>query len=325
MTDGTSAVGPVAEDVLGAPYEARTITLTPDDEGPIVATLVRRAAAVPTNRALLYLHGFSDYFFQTELAEFAVRQGCDFYALDLRKSGRSRLEGQTPHFVRDLGEYDDELDEAMRLIREVDGHEHVVVVGHSTGGLVAPLWLARRADCGWVQALVLNSPFLELPAPLLMRTLGADALGLLARRRPYQAVPLGDLEKYGRSIQVEYDGEWEFDTRWKPIAGIPERAGWLAAIRRGQRTVRAGLGLTIPVLVLCSARGVAPNAAPDEFHHGDGVLDPDLVAERAPHLGRLVTIVRIDDGRHDLLLSAPAVRGGVYDEVERWLRTYAPV
>ncbi|HET8660245.1 MAG TPA: alpha/beta hydrolase, partial [Micromonosporaceae bacterium] len=76
-------------DVLGAPYERHTIELGSDDEGAVVATLVRRRADAPTRRAVLYVHGFNDYFFQTHLADFYVARGWDFYALDLRKCGRS--------------------------------------------------------------------------------------------------------------------------------------------------------------------------------------------------------------------------------------------
>ena len=63
-----------------------------------MATLVRRRADAPTRRAVLYLHGFVDYFFQTHLAEFFTDRGFDFYALDLRKYGRSLLPHQTPNF-----------------------------------------------------------------------------------------------------------------------------------------------------------------------------------------------------------------------------------
>ena len=52
-------------DILGQPWEAETITLPPDDEGPVVVTVVRRRAARPTGRAVLHVHGFADYFFHT--------------------------------------------------------------------------------------------------------------------------------------------------------------------------------------------------------------------------------------------------------------------
>ena len=104
-------------DVLGPPYERHTIDLGTDDEGPVVATLVRRRADKPSRRAVLYVHGFVDYFFQTHLADFFVEHGWDFYALDLRKYGRSLLPHQTPNFCRSLTDYYPELDEAARIIR----------------------------------------------------------------------------------------------------------------------------------------------------------------------------------------------------------------
>jgi pimeloyl-ACP methyl ester carboxylesterase len=85
----------VQTDVLGEPYRRRVIELPADDEGPVIATLVSRKAAKPTPRAVLYLHGYNDYFFQTHVADFFVERGFDFYALDLRKYGRSLQPHQT--------------------------------------------------------------------------------------------------------------------------------------------------------------------------------------------------------------------------------------
>src|SRR4051794_17226267 len=128
------------EDVLGAPYTAETIPLADDDEGTVVATLVKRAATEPTTRAVLHVHGFSDYFFQTGLAEWWTERGYDFYALDRRNGGRSLLERQTPKCVTDLARSREELDAAWELIPGRDGPGRVGVTAHSTGGLATPLW-----------------------------------------------------------------------------------------------------------------------------------------------------------------------------------------
>src|SRR5688572_31755509 len=108
----------VVVDILGEPYRSRVIDLGHDEEGPVVATLVRRRAETPTGRAVLYVHGFVDYFFQTHLADFFVERGWDFYAIDLRKYGRSLRPHQTPNFCRDITDYYPELDAAARLIRD---------------------------------------------------------------------------------------------------------------------------------------------------------------------------------------------------------------
>ena len=182
-----------APDHLGAPYTSETLELADDYEGPVVATLVHRAADTSSPRgAVLHVHGFCDYFFQTNQAEFYAARGFDFYALDLRKYGRSLLPHQTPNFCLDLAEYEEELDASLALIRERDGHTGTLVVsGHSTGGLIAALWAARRLDdqSRVADAFVLNSPWLDLQGSFLVRTAGTEAISRLAQRRPYAVVP----------------------------------------------------------------------------------------------------------------------------------------
>src|SRR6187399_74533 len=131
-------------DVLGEPYLAETLELEQDDEGAVVATLVKRAAPVQSTKAVLHLHGFADYFFQTEYAEWWNERGYDFYALDLRKYGRSLRPHQTPNFVTDLREHFPEIDAAFHRVTVRDGHDHVVVGAHSTGGLISSLWANAR-------------------------------------------------------------------------------------------------------------------------------------------------------------------------------------
>src|SRR5450756_2896963 len=84
-------------DILGDGYAQRVLELgaDPDGEGQIAAVLVRREPRTgeAAHGAVLYAHGFSDYFFQTALADFFAERGLAFYALDLRKSGRARRPG----------------------------------------------------------------------------------------------------------------------------------------------------------------------------------------------------------------------------------------
>src|SRR5690242_7633447 len=152
-------------DVLGADYEALRLSFEDDGEGEVVATLVRRRAS--GRKAVLYVHGFVDYFFQKHLADFYVERGYSFYALDLRKYGRSLLDHQTPNFARDLSEYFPEIDEAVRLIRE--DNDVVLLNGHSTGGLTLSLWADRARGKGLIDGMFLNSPFLQLNVPAAVR------------------------------------------------------------------------------------------------------------------------------------------------------------
>ncbi|GAB1645526.1 alpha/beta hydrolase [Krasilnikovia sp. MM14-A1259] len=311
-------------DVLGPPYERHTIDLGSDDEGPVVATLVRRRAEVPSRRAILYVHGFVDYFFQTHLADFFVARGWDFYALDLRKYGRSLLEHQTPNFCRSLTEYYPELDESARIIREVDGHDQMLVIGHSTGGLITSLWAHSRQGRGIVDGLFLNSPFFDFNVPwLLRRPLMSIAVGA-NRRWPYRVMPVAGLGLYGQSIHSEHRGEWTYDLAWKPLLGFPVRYGWLDAIRRGQSKLRSGLAIDVPVLVACSTRTFRGRAWSEDARVTDAVLDVEHIARWSPQLGPRVTITRIDGGMHDLTLSGKDVRADVFRELGRWVDAFLP-
>ena len=183
-------------DVLGGDWVARDLDL-PDGA---VATLVRRDAPTPSGDrpAVLYVHGFIDYFFQTHVAEAVEARGYRFYALDLRGYGRSIGRGtgapsrpdDDPNFVTDLAVYAHDLDAAARAIR-AEGHERLVVLGHSTGGLVASLWADARP--GRLAALVLNSPWFDLNRSWVFRGPSARpasrrrAGGRTARRRRARA------------------------------------------------------------------------------------------------------------------------------------------
>ncbi len=309
-------------DVLGSEFTAETIPLRADDEGPVDATLIRRLPVRQSHRAVLYIHGFVDYFFQVHLAEQWAAHDYDFYALDLRKYGRSLHEYQSANYVDDMATYDEELDEAIRIIRS-EGHDVVVVLAHSTGGLIVPLWADRRRGRGLIDAIVLNSPFFDLNGTKFERGPLTTVMEYLGRIAP--KLKISTLKShYAKSIHADSGGEWDFDLKWKPYNGFPARAGWVRALRRAQATLNAGLRIDVPILVCASARSGDAKKATPALTNADCVLNVDHMVAGAPGLGPDVTIVRIDGGLHDLALSPAAVRQKFFDKVFSWCQTHVP-
>lgn len=320
-------------DVLGPGYQQRTLELAPDDEGEVVATLVRciplPGTAPPPDAGLdvLYVHGWSDYFFQTELADFWTRLGVRFFALDLRKYGRSLRPHQTPGFVDELATYDEDIEAALAVMGhgvpptgDPAGERALILLGHSTGGLTLSLWADRNP--GRIAGLILNSPWLEFQAGEWGRALLSPVLDVEARYLPRAALPKVDLGFYTRAVSTAFDGEWEYDPNWRPERGFATPNAWLAAILRGHATVAAGLRIDVPILVLLSARStLAPRWSP-EMLHTDTALDVTAVARRCLDLGPLLTISRIDGALHDVILSAAPVRAVAYDHMSRWVRGF---
>ena len=354
-----SSTPKVSTDILGEPWVARRIdvalneTAAPNADH---AVLVHQRGAAPAagaqgaprhERAVLYLHGRNDYFFQTHLADAFLQAGYEFYALDLRTCGRAGIGHPSPHDVRDLRIHDEEIGEALRIIRSEHGHGVVVLNGHSTGGLQAVIWAADHP--GSVEAVVLNSPWLQLNASGLIRSYGSAYVDVLSRRSPERIIdnpaeakarkrlaaeaasaPGPDGAEAGGSEPVEADlyvrvlhrrwgGEWDWDLRLKPSPAFPVRAGFLAGIRRLQREVRHGLGIEAPVLVCCSTTSSGPEASPEEALHSDIVLSVDQIIKRAAFLGTDVTVRQIPGGVHDLALSPSPAREEYLATVTDWL------
>jgi alpha-beta hydrolase superfamily lysophospholipase len=312
---------PVERDALGDDYQVRQLPLgVGGAAAPVHATLVRRRAEDPHRGALLYVHGFADYFFQAHLAEHFTERGFDFYAVDLRAYGRSLSPEQFPNFVTDLRLHFEELDAAVRVVREEDGHRHLTVMGHSTGGLVTSLWANEHSTDGVLDALVLNSPWLDLAEPWFLRTIGTAVIRGVGRIAPKLVLRPGLGSVYGTSLHRDHQGEWDFNVQWKPLTGFPVRAGWLRAVRRGHAQVHRGLDVRVPVLVLHSTRSLLHGKRwTPEAMTADTVLDVAQIARWAPRLGQDVTVVAVDGGLHDVFLSAAPVRERALSEVDTWL------
>ena len=271
---------------------------------------------------MLHVHGFADYFFQTAYAEWWTARGYDFYALDLRKYGRSLRPHQTPNYVADLREYFAELDAAWYRITERDGHDHVV----------AQRPLHRRADRAAVGqrsggrplgGMVLNSPWFD------MHGLVAAARSSAGRRSCSSApasrsgwIPRTSPASTPAACTSTTTASGTFDLALEADHVLPGLRRLAAGDPARARGLHAGLDIGCPALVLSSGGSALPTEMGEDVHGHDIVLDVDQIRRWAPALGRHVTYVGIEGARHDVVLSRPDVRKRVYDELERWLTAY---
>jgi alpha-beta hydrolase superfamily lysophospholipase len=248
--------------------------------------------------------------------------------MDLRKCGRSWREGQTPHFTTDLARYDDELERALALIAAETAGARVLVYGHSAGGLIVALWLDRLRRRGatarsGVGGLVLNSPWLDLHGPAVLRTaVTSAAIGAMSRVRRKRVVRGTGSGAYGHSLHRDYHGEFDYNLQWKPLGGFPVTFGWLHAIRRGQFRLHRGLDVGVPNLILRSDRSVPETDDPVAMERGDAVLDVSQIARWAGCIGNRTTVVPVADAKHDVFLSLAEPRRAAFLELETWLSWY---
>ncbi|MCP2636266.1 alpha/beta hydrolase [Microbacterium sp. HD4P20] len=322
-------------DVLGKPFSQLTLPLPVDGEGgPLTATLVRSIPNPVTSLFaslrdvdVLYVHGWSDYFFQTELAHFWTSRGARFFALDLRRYGRSLRPGQQPGYIDTLDDYDADIEAALAAMghgtaqTDAAGRRRLVLLGHSTGGLTLTLWAARHR--GRAAALVLNSPWLELQLGAIGRQALAPLVDIRARLDPRGVQPAVDVGFYTRA-QNEIGSLPDAPERatWRPDRGFPTAPGWLAAVLDGHRRIAAGVEVGCPALVLLSARSTPPLTWKESMTSSDSVLVVDDIARAATRIRSLVTVARIDGAIHDVFLSRAEPRAAAYQALDRWIAGY---
>lgn len=282
-------------DRLLAGFETLELAFPDDYDGPVVATLVRLPTPHAERGAVLYLHGFSDYFFQRHMAERFAAEGYAFYALDLRKYGRSLRPHQHPNFCKSLSEYYADIDAALEVIGAP-----VLLAGHSTGGLVCSLYAHEGAHRSQVQALWLNSPFFDWNVPE-WRKIQLYLAVAAGRYCPFLNDPKAFRPDYTRALHAE----WDFDSALKPDFGFPLYYGWLGAITDGFEKLHRGLAIECPVLSMHS----------DE---ADVVLDWRHIARWSRTLGSRVSVLAFPGGWHDLVLSPPPIPDEVFRQLFAW-------
>ncbi|MCH7303784.1 alpha/beta hydrolase [Acinetobacter sp. NIPH 1869] len=305
-------------DILGEDYQQLTLNFADDYDGKVVATLVRKKAAEATKKAVLYIHGFADYFFQKEMAEQFNQHGYDFYALDLRKYGRSKLPHQKLYYVLDLREYDAEISKALEVISQ-ENHNQVVLAGHSTGGLIATLYAAHYPDHRLIKAVWNNSPFYDFYKSVIEKKVGIPLLSEVGKRLPNAKFPSGLNPWYTPSLHKDFYGEWDFNLDWKPKTMPFVHLSFVTAIHEAQKEIHQGVTLNVPTLIMHSHQSKFPKKWGIDAQQSDVILDVNDMTQNAKKMKGDVQTLSIQNGLHDLVLSAPPVRAQVYKDLFAWL------
>lgn len=305
-------------------YEARYVNQGEAFDGPCRSTIVRKLNPDKSRKAFLYIHGFNDYFFQSEMGERFVDSGYNFYAVDLRRYGRSREPWQYPFNIRNMEEYFADIDSAMVAIRR-DGNTDITLGGHSTGGLTVTLYgVTKGSDCD-ADRIVTDSPFYAWNFNSFYRNMLIPAVSGLGGLFPNSKIKQSRCDGYAWSLLKEYKGQWVYNTDWKMIYSPPVTMSWIRAVSRAQKgVVDKAQNLKVPLLVMHSSRKVDGCNWDSTFMFGDAVLDPAMIRDRGEKIARRsaspVTVCEIDSGLHDLILSLRPHRDAAYDSIFSFIR-----
>lgn len=314
-------------DILGDDYTMRYVNQGRDYLGDVRSTIIKLPvhSGCDSTRGILYVHGFNDYFLQKDMGERFADSCWRFFAVDLRRYGRSLEKGQRLFEVRSMHEYFADIDSGIAEMKR-EGVKEIVVLGHSTGGLTTSLYLNYRHDPA-IKGLILNSPFLDWNQSKFQEKILIPVVSFIGRFwHSLTALP-GTDPIYSRPDSLNDEGPWGIIRAWKPREWPSLDAGWIHAIHSGQRELRrdsegrGGSRIEVPVLLLLSDRSFHKGMAESMRDSTDDVLDVRDISRYGRELGPDVTEVVIPGGVHDLVRSTPQAREAAYRAIFNFLDT----
>ena len=315
------------EDLLGAKYRARTYSFR-SYQGTVDTTLVDHLGEQKATRGILYIHGYTDYFFQTGLAEHFIALGYRFYAIDLQGYGRSIRPNFLPNWCDSIDQYWQDLDIALATMKQ-DGINQVTLLAHSTGGLIASGYVAQpysplereqyyQRAFPDITGLILNSPFLAMPfSPKVLDRL-SGVMKMIVSVCSSVAIQAKKPSLYAQSLHTKFGGDWDYRLDWKPLTGFPLSFYWLKQIMLAQQQLSHQC-IDTPTLLCHSEISTIHKKTISEMQCGDGVLDIHSMQNAAEKCFNQLSKVAIEQGFHDLYLSRLPARQKYLAIIDNWL------
>ena len=288
---------------------------TPHHEGTLIYKTIPNAS-----KAVLYIHGFNDYFFNEEFAQKFVENGYSFFAIDLHHYGRNLTLDSQPYYFQDIREFDEEITLAISHIRNDFDVSNLTLYGYSQGGLIASLYAHHHSG---VDQLIVDSAFFDFNFNPWIEKIALPLVAFVGQFFPEFKISSDTPNVFGQSLHKDFYGEWDFDLNLKHTkTNAPIYLGWIHAVYDAQKKIQKGINVNIPVLNIYSTASHAESLKPEFLFSSDIVLDVQEIALYGKNLNQishLTTSIAIENAMHGVTLSTPSVRAKAYDEIFRWL------
>lgn len=262
-----------------------------------------------SDKAIVFSNGRVESFLKyQELIAELYHLGFSIYTLDHRGqglSGRLTINPQKGH----VAAFDDYIDDFSKFIDTVvkpAGHKQLYLAGHSMGGCIGTLYLARHPET--FQAAAFSAPMygIQLPVPKRLIYWLAEMLDSTPQREPnyipggtdYQNKPFEDNDL--TSCEVRYNIFRQLYQQTPQLQlGAPTNHWLKEAIDAGERAILAARNTQVPLLILQAEEdAVVDNRCQDEAIGG---LCQKLVIPGSRHEIFIETDARRQQGLNAML------------------------
>jgi len=246
-------------------------------------------------KAILVLaHGIGEHSGRyAHVADYFARMGYAFWACDHRGHGKSG--GQRGH-VNSFDEYLADLNRLIRIARESTPAPKTFLIGHSLGGLIAPLYAQEYPS---------ELAGLILSAPAFRDKVKASPLTILLAKAVSPILPTFTAKTGLDANHLSRDREVVTKYVEDPMVHGVVTARWFTEYRRAQdEAMKATSKLVLPTLVL---QGGA-----------DGIVDASMTSEFFKKLVSPDKTLRVYDGFYHEVLNEPG-KESVLRDIDAWL------
>lgn len=267
------------------------------------------------NNALIWIHGFNDYYYNLFIGEKFLKEGYDIYAIQLRRYSSTNINEK--FYCDNLNEYIQDINNIFPKIIDKN-YKKIVLYGHSMGGLISSIYCKKGLYKDKITHLILNSPFFDFKLSLIEKFFINYIVYYLSfifpkfLLRPYDTTKTNYLTQ---NIQKRFYINNKYKLNFLP----PVYASWIKTIIDYHNIIKYNnLNLKIPILVLfCDKTTKFINSN----QTGDDTLDVNDIDKYSENLGNNIKKYQFTNSIHDIFSSSINVINKAFNITIYWLKT----
>jgi len=251
-------------------------------------------------KALLWVHGFNDYYFHFKIGDTLVNEyDTDIYAITLRRYGSTiKKNDNLLFYTNNLEEYFEDINICINEILN-NNYEKIIMYGHSTGGLTSTIYCDRGLYKNKIDGLILNSPFYDLNDSSIMEWISKNIIYYLGVINPQFQLSALDNTQWNATNEETLE-RFYFNPKYKLRGNSPIYAGWIKTIHYYQNQIHnSKINISIPIIVLYSDKTLKY----PKQDKGDNILDVNEINKYSDLIGKNVKEYIIKDATHDVFCS----------------------
>ena len=265
------------------------------------------------DKAIIWIPGFNDYFYNFYIGNKFVENGYDIYAISLNNYMTNQNENKFN--CNSSSEIINSIDKLIEEIINIKLYNNYYLYGHSMGGLIAVNYLEYGKYKNLFKKLILNSPFFDFNLDTITKFILNYIIYYLA-----YLFPRCELRKktyVPNYLSLNISKRFYINLNYKTDYLCQIYFSWIKSISTLQYNIfRSRINLKIPIFVLyCDKTTIFEN----DNMVGDDTLNVEDIDYYSDNIGDNVKKIKVKNSIHDIFSSSIQVINYAFNKTLEWL------